>query len=103
MPGYASHILDGYLRDVHMEHPADAAEQYQLCLLRQWMDHLEVVMRDNDVPNEVAGRILREFLYGAMPQHAEAEMRKLMFDAHRVDLEGMGLGVPPAVATPEPR
>lgn len=103
MPGYASHILERYLHEIRMDHAADAAQQYQIALLQQWMDHLEVVLRENDVPAQVAQNIMREFLYGAMPQHAEARMRETMTRMHLADLERWASEVPPAGATPEPR
>lgn len=93
MPGYASHILERYLHEIGMERPADAAQQYQVELLRQWLGHLQVVLRDNDVPVEVTQNILREFLYGAVPQHAEARMREELASEVRLMHEGQQIGM----------
>lgn len=52
----------------------DAAFAYQRALLRDMMGRLEVILQDEDVPQEVVVRVLRCLLYGA-PSPADAELR----------------------------
>ena len=69
--------LERYLGGTGMTRPADAAQQFMITMLRQWADHLDDVLRHNLPPGdpEVRSRIIREFIYGAVPCAAEAELR----------------------------
>jgi hypothetical protein len=71
--------LEQYLTRIGMSCPADAAQQYQVALMRQWADHLDIVLEHNlpDQP-ELRSTIIREFIYGAVPQAAEADLRAEM-------------------------
>lgn len=81
MPGYASHLLEKYLRETRgTEPPKDALDQYQIEMLRYWCSHLEHVLMDQ-AHNFIRGRqqveeILREFLYGAVPHPHDAMERE---------------------------
>lgn len=74
----ARHILDSYLQRTGLRQPADAAQQFQLALLRQWIDHLDEVLDSNGVDPQKRVLIIREFIYGAVPENAEAELRVSM-------------------------
>ena len=71
-------MLDRYLGRLGLRTPADAAQQFQVTLMRQWIDHLDEVLDANRVPGQLRLTIIREFLYGAMPALAEAELREEM-------------------------
>jgi hypothetical protein len=74
----ARHILDAYLARTGLRNPVDAAQQFQVTLLRSWIDHLDEVLDANRVPWDVRITIIREFIYGTVPQEAEAELRTAM-------------------------
>lgn len=74
----ARHILEHYLQRTGLRQPFDAAQQFQVALLRQWIEHLDEVLDANNVPGEIRLRIIREFIYGAVPEQAEAELRVSM-------------------------
>ena len=74
----ARDILERYLQRTGLRQPADAAQQYTVTLLRQWVDHLDEVLDANHVATETRLRIIREFIYGAVPDGAEAELRVSM-------------------------
>lgn len=76
MTSEARHELERYLHQVGMARPADSAQQFMVTLLRQQADHLDDVLRHN-LPGdpETRSRIIREFIYGAVPAAAEAELR----------------------------
>lgn len=71
-------ILEAYLQRTGLRQPSDAAQQYQAALLRQWTEHLDEVLAANEVAPALRLRIVREFIYGAVPQNAEAELRVAM-------------------------
>jgi hypothetical protein len=71
----AGNILSRYLQRTGLRHPADAAWQFQVALLRQWIDHLDEVLDSNGVDPQVRRTIIREFIYGTVPKQAEAELR----------------------------
>jgi hypothetical protein len=70
-------ILERYLHQVGMARPADSAQQFAVTMLRQQADHLDDVLRHN-LPGdpETRSRIIREFIYGAVPCAAEAGLRE---------------------------
>lgn len=70
--------LDAYLARTGLSRPADAAQQFQVTLMRQWASHLDEVLAANHVEPRLASTIVREFIYGAVPQEAEAELRQVM-------------------------
>lgn len=71
-------ILDRYLARTGLRNPADAAQQFQVSLLRGWIDHLDEVLDANHVPHGLRIAIVREFIYGTVPEQAEAELRTAM-------------------------
>jgi hypothetical protein len=75
----ARHILDAYLARTGLRHPADVAQQYQIALAQQWTVHLDVVL-EHQMPDwpELRSTIIREFVYGIVPDNAEAELRVAM-------------------------
>jgi len=86
--GGAASFLNSYLREVGMGGPpADAAQQLQLTLLRQWTDHLEHALREEGVDGATAMRVIRSMIYGAVPMRADAEMRVWLMDEQRRHLE----------------
>jgi len=90
---FSGHLVDSYLartgqpRDGHR----DAHYAYQWAVLRDMLARLEVILDDEDVPREVAMRVMRCLLYGA-PSAADAEQR-MERDAEMVRLMAR---VPPA-------
>jgi hypothetical protein len=106
----ARDILDRYLARTGLRHPADAAQQFQVALLRGWIDHLDEVLDANYVPARTRLTIIREFCYGAVPQDAEAELRTAMhkdmtYWAERAKPDPAvlaDLGLPPSVPGPPP-
>jgi hypothetical protein len=71
-------ILDQYLARTGLRHPSDAAQQYTVTLLRQWVAHLDEVLDANHLPPELRLTVVREFIYGAVPLDAEAGLRTAM-------------------------
>jgi hypothetical protein len=106
----ARDILDRYLARTGLRHPADAAQQFQVALLRGWIDHLDEVLDASHVPPQLRLTIIREFCYGAVPQDAEAELRTAMhkdmtYWAKRAAPDPAvlaGTGLPPSVPGPLP-
>ena len=74
----ARHILDRYLERTGLRNPADAAQQFQVSLMQQWIDHLDEVLDANHVDPRTRLTIIREFIYGTVPENAEAELRVSM-------------------------
>jgi hypothetical protein len=74
----ARRILDNYLQRTGLRQPADAAQQFQVTLLRQMVDHLDEVLDANHIEAGVRARVIREFIYGTVPEQAEAELRVAM-------------------------
>jgi hypothetical protein len=87
----AVYILDDYLTRTGLDRPADAAQQYQTELLRQWVTHLEAVLEAEYVPAPVADRIIRGVIWGSVPQQAEAGIRTAMADDTARLLESRGV------------
>lgn len=71
-------ILENYLRRIGLSHPKDAAQQVQITLLRQWVEHLDQVLADERVPGDLRVRVVRAMIYGGVPTLAEAEIRQEM-------------------------
>lgn len=71
-------ILDDYLARTGLDRPADAAQQYQVALLRQWTDHLDAVLEAEGIGEPVRTRIIRGVIWGSTPQNAEAGLRTEM-------------------------
>ena len=71
----AGHILEQYLSRIGLSRPADAAQQVQVTLLRQWTDHLDDVLEAEELPGDQRVRIIRAMIYGGVPSRAEAEIR----------------------------
>lgn len=71
----ARHILDRYLQRTGLRQPSDAAQQFQVTLLQQWIDHLDEVLDSNGIDPVTRLTIIREFIYGSVPENAEAELR----------------------------
>jgi hypothetical protein len=74
----ARDMLDAYLTRTGLRHPADAAQQFQVSLLRGWIDHLDEVLEANHLAPALRRVIVREFIYGTVPEQAEAELRTAM-------------------------
>jgi hypothetical protein len=73
---YTSQLVDSYLHRTGQPRDGrlDAAYAYQWAVLRDMLGRLEVILDDEDVPREVACRVLRCLLYGS-PSAADAEQR----------------------------
>ena len=79
-------FLSRYLQSTGLARPADAAQQFQVTLLQQCVDHLDQVLADNGIPATIRMTVIREFIYGTVPVRAEAELRTAMtadMTAHR--------------------
>ena len=77
--GYAHQIVTDYFRrrNVPPGSRLDGLYQYEMTLLRDMLDRLEVILDDEDVPREVAVRVIRCMLYGSpSPAAAEERMRR---------------------------
>jgi hypothetical protein len=74
----ARDIFGRYLQRTGLRQPSDAAQQYTVSLLRQWTEHLAEVLEANEIEPYRRAQIIREFLYGAVPLEAEAELRMTM-------------------------
>jgi hypothetical protein len=76
---YAHRIVSDYFRrrNVPPDSQLDGLYQYEVTLLRDMLDRLEVVLDDEGVPREVAERVIRCMLYGSpSPAAAEERMRR---------------------------
>lgn len=71
--------LNHYLHSIGLSHYADAAQQVHISLLRQWINHLDYVLK-HEIPrdSELRRRIIAGMIYGGSPTLAEAEMRAQM-------------------------
>jgi hypothetical protein len=94
----ASDILENYLRRTGLRQPSDAAHQYAITLLRQWTEHLDEVMEASGISVWQRRTIIREFIYGAVPLQAEAELRVSMHKdmAYRAQRAAPDAGIPPS-------
>lgn len=99
------HIIEDYFR--RTGRPRDSAldgpYMYEMAVLRDLLDRLEVILEDEGVPPETVTRVIRCMLYGA-PSPADAELRmrqqEQMIDLlNRTPLPPMNvsglLGMPP--------
>ncbi len=73
---YTGHLVESYLQRSGQPRDSqkDAAYSYQWAVLRDMLARLEIILDDEDVPREVACRVLRCLLYGS-PSAADAEQR----------------------------
>jgi hypothetical protein len=73
---YAHTIVADYFRrrNIPSDSHLDGLYQYEITLLRDMLDRLEVILDDEGVPREVAQRVIRCMLYGS-PSRAAAEER----------------------------
>lgn len=71
----AREILERYLARTGLSRPADAAQQFQVALMRQWAEHLDEVLEANHVEPGLRHTVIREFIYGVVPQQAEESIR----------------------------
>ena len=73
---YTGQLVESYLRRTGQPRDSqkDAAYSYQWAVLRDMLARLEVILDDEDVPREVACRVLRCLLYGS-PSAADADQR----------------------------
>ena len=73
---YASHLMEDYFRRTGRPgaHALDAAYHYQVHILRDLLERLEVILDDKHVPEEVIHEVLRGMLYGS-PSVADAKLR----------------------------
>lgn len=71
-----SRRLTQYLNEAGIHVPVDAAQQLQITMLHQWLDHLEVVLtEETDLDRAERDRVVRAMMYGAVPQNADAQLR----------------------------
>jgi hypothetical protein len=111
---YAHAIVADYFRrrNVPPDSQLDGLYQYEMTILRDMLDRLEVILDDEGVPPEVAQRVIRCMLYGSpSPAAAEERMRRenetadllnrtppsIRFDKVPADVLEK-LGIPPAGA-----
>lgn len=76
---YAHQIVSDYFRrrNVPPDSHLDGLYQYEMTLLRDMLDRLEVILDDEGVPREIAMRVIRCMLYGSpSPAAAEERMRR---------------------------
>ena len=73
---YAAHLIHDYQARTGQPRDGalDAVYQLQWTYLRDMLGRLEVILDDEDVPPEIAKRVLRCLLYGS-PSPADAEYR----------------------------
>jgi hypothetical protein len=73
---YAHEIVVDYFRrrNVPPDSHLDGLYQYELTILRDMLDRLEVILDDEGVPRETGVRVVRCMLYGS-PSPAAAEER----------------------------
>jgi hypothetical protein len=74
--GFARSLAEDYFRRIGQPRDGslDAFHQYEMTLIREWLDRLEAVLDDEGVPRDTAYRVVRCMLYGA-PTQAAAEVR----------------------------
>jgi hypothetical protein len=76
---YAHQIVADYFRrrNVPPDGHLDGLYQYEMTILRDMLDRLEVVLDDEGVPRDTATRVIRCMLYGSpSPAAAEERMRR---------------------------
>ena len=76
---YAHQIVTDYFRrrNVPPDSHLDGLYQYEMTLLRDMLDRLEVILDDEGVDRETAKRVIRCILYGSpSPAAAEERMRR---------------------------
>lgn len=85
---YAHQLVHDYFRRTGRpgDQALDAAYQFEMAVLRDMLDRLELILDDEGVPRDVAMRVIRCLLYGA-PSPAAAELR-MQQERQIVDLMG---------------
>lgn len=85
----ASDKLNHYLHSVGLGRPADIAQQVHISLLRQWIEHLSFLLKQ-EIPQDpdLRKRILDGMIYGGSPTLAEAEIRSELIQEMKHLLEG---------------
>ncbi len=73
---FAHHLVTDYFRrrNVPPDSGLDGLYQFEMTVLRDMLDRLEIILDDEGVPREIAVRVIRAMLYGA-PSPAAAEER----------------------------
>lgn len=77
--GYAREIVADYFRrrNVPPDSHLDGLYQYEITILRDMLDRLEIILADEGVSREVGERVVRCMLYGSpSPAAAEERMRR---------------------------
>jgi len=82
MPSNARAMLQDYYHDMRAPDmmPVDALDQFQLEMAAHWLNHLEIVMREEfkDMTEEHLRSILAQFMFGIMPRaHDGVERQRL--------------------------
>jgi hypothetical protein len=76
---YAHAIVTDYFRrrNIPPDSHLDGLYQYEMTILRDTLDRLEVILDDEGIPRDTAERVIRCMLYGApSPAAAEERMRR---------------------------
>lgn len=95
---YARQLVEDYFRrrDIPPDSGLDGLYQYEITLLRDMLDRLEVILDDEGVPREVAVRVIRCMLYGSpSPAAAQERMRRDAELADRLSREPATVYVKP--------
>lgn len=98
----AREMLEGYLHFIGMAQPADAAQQFQVTLLRQWISHLDEVLRAEKLSPDCVHRIIRGMIYGGVPVLAEAGVRDELAAQQAKLLGGLPASAVREMMTPDP-
>lgn len=78
-PDYAQSVLADYLRSLGLYNTPDAATQYSMTLLRQWISHFEFMLyRHPEITPQLRRQLITEMIYGAVTLDAEAGLRAKM-------------------------
>lgn len=73
-----SEILSSYLSRIGLTRPTDAAQQFSITLLRQWLEHLDYVLEKEEIELDRRRHILYAMMFGGAPSLFEAEIRGQM-------------------------
>lgn len=74
-PARPSEMLDRHARRVGVKPEQDVAAQFQMSLLRNFIDLLHSALDDEHMDPDVTRRIIERVIYGGMPNSAEVEYR----------------------------
>jgi|HubBroStandDraft_2_1064218.scaffolds.fasta_scaffold525338_3 hypothetical protein len=80
----AAEIVEHYFRRLGRTDHLDATWHFEVAILRDMLNRLEVVLEDEHMPPDVVERVIRCMLYGS-PSAAAAEQRKRR-DDEMIDL-----------------